>query len=136
MKSKIISISGTSGAGKTFKDWPEMNGNIIPYIGGEEEKSEKEPLKVWGEFAGDHIELAENPVISAQCYRVAVQEGHTAAVSVSFENKPSKEEMIEIGCFFNSLDSRISLELQKLENLKEYKESLMQLLLTGIARVN
>ena len=73
-----------------------MVGNVIPYIGGEEEKSEKEPLKVWGQFAGDHIELAQKPVISAQCYRVAVQEGHTAAVSVSFENKPSKEEMIEV----------------------------------------
>ncbi|MBR5944822.1 MAG: aspartate-semialdehyde dehydrogenase, partial [Lachnospiraceae bacterium] len=85
-----------SGAGKTFADWPEMVGNVIPYIGGEEEKSEKEPLKVWGKLAGDHIELAQEPVISAQCYRVAVQEGHTAAVSVSFENKPSMEEMIEV----------------------------------------
>ena len=89
----VCTYQAISGAGKTFKDWPEMVGNVIPYIGGEEEKSEKEPLKVWGEFAGDHIELAKNPVISAQCYRVAVQEGHTAAVSVSFENKPSKEEL-------------------------------------------
>ena len=92
----VCTYQAISGAGKTFKDWPEMVGNVIPYIGGEEEKSEKEPLKVWGKFAGDHIELAQKPVISAQCYRVAVQEGHTAAVSVSFENKPSKEEMIEV----------------------------------------
>ena len=92
----VCTYQAISGAGKTFKDWPEMIENVIPYIGGEEEKSEKEPLKVWGKFAGDHIELAEKPVISAQCYRVAVQEGHTAAVSVSFENKPSKEEMISV----------------------------------------
>ena len=72
-----------------------MVGNLIPYIGGEEEKSEKEPLKVWGKFAGDHIELASEPVISAQCYRVAVQEGHTAAVSVEFDKKPSVDEMIK-----------------------------------------
>jgi len=91
----VCTYQAISGAGKTFKDWPEMVGNLIPYIGGEEEKSEKEPLKVWGQFAGDHIELAKNPVISAQCYRVAVQEGHTAAVSVSFENKPSMDEMIK-----------------------------------------
>ncbi|MBQ4270711.1 MAG: aspartate-semialdehyde dehydrogenase [Clostridiales bacterium] len=91
----VCTYQAISGAGKTFKDWPEMVGNMIPYIGGEEEKSEKEPLKVWGSFAEDHIELAKNPVISAQCYRVAVQEGHTAAVSVSFENKPSMDEMIK-----------------------------------------
>lgn len=91
----VCTYQAISGAGKTFKDWPEMVGNMIPYIGGEEEKSEKEPLKVWGKLAGDHIELAKNPVISAQCYRVAVQEGHTAAVSVSFENKPSMDEMID-----------------------------------------
>ena len=98
----VCTYQAISGAGKTFKDWPEMVGNVIPYIGGEEEKSEKEPLKVWGEFAGDHIELAKNPVISAQCYRVAVQEGHTAAVSVSFENKPSMEELISV---WNSYES-------------------------------
>ncbi|MCR5061316.1 MAG: aspartate-semialdehyde dehydrogenase [Saccharofermentans sp.] len=91
----VCTYQAISGAGKTFKDWPEMVGNMIPYIGGEEEKSEKEPLKVWGKFAGDHIEIAKEPVISAQCYRVAVQEGHTAAVSVSFEKKPSMEEMKE-----------------------------------------
>ena len=94
-KISVCTYQAISGAGKTFDIWPEMIGNLIPYIGGEEEKSEKEPLKVWGKFAGDHIELAKEPVISAQCYRVAVQEGHTAAVSVSFKNKPSKEDMIK-----------------------------------------
>lgn len=94
-KISVCTYQAISGAGKTFDTWPEMVGNLIPYIGGEEEKSEKEPLKVWGKVAGDHIELASEPVISAQCYRVAVQEGHTAAVSVSFKNKPSMEDMIK-----------------------------------------
>lgn len=84
-----------SGAGKTFADWPEMVGNIIPYIGGEEEKSEKEPMKIWGHIEGDHIEPATSPVISAQCLRVACSDGHMAAASVKFKNKPSKEVMIE-----------------------------------------
>ena len=84
-----------SGAGKTFADWPEMVGNIIPYIGGEEEKSEKEPMKIWGRIEGDHIESATSPVISAQCLRVACSDGHMAAASVKFKNKPSKEVMIE-----------------------------------------
>ena len=84
-----------SGAGKTFKDWPEMEHNIIPYIGGEEEKSEKEPMKIWGHIEGDHIESATTPVISAQCLRVACSDGHMAAASVKFKNKPSKEVMIE-----------------------------------------
>ncbi len=94
-KISVCTYQAISGAGKTFESWPEMVGNLIPYIGGEEEKSEKEPLKVWGKFAGDHIELASEPVISAQCYRVAVQEGHTAAVSVEFDKKPSVDEMIK-----------------------------------------
>lgn len=84
-----------SGAGKTFKDWPEMVENVIPYIGGEEEKSEKEPMKIWGHIEGDHIESATTPVISAQCLRVACSDGHMAAASVKFKNKPSKEVMIE-----------------------------------------
>lgn len=84
-----------SGAGNTFKDWPEMVENVIPYIGGEEEKSEKEPMKIWGHIEGDHIEPATTPVISAQCLRVACSDGHMAAASVKFKNKPSKEVMIE-----------------------------------------
>ena len=84
-----------SGAGKTFETWPEMVDNVIPYIGGEEEKSEKEPMKIWGHIEGDHIESATTPVISAQCLRVACSDGHMAAASVKFKNKPSKEVMIE-----------------------------------------
>ena len=105
----VCTYQAISGAGKTFDIWPEMVGNVIPFIGGEEEKSEKEPLKVWGKFAGDHIEIPQKPLISAQCYRVAVQEGHTAAVSVSFENKPSKEEMISVWNNFESEAVKLGL---------------------------
>ncbi len=84
-----------SGAGKTFKDWPEMVGNIIPYIAGEEEKSEMEPLRVMGKLVDGKIELAKDIVITSQCIRVPVLNGHTAAVFVNFEKKPSKEEIIE-----------------------------------------
>ena len=84
-----------SGAGKTFKDWPEMEGNIIPFIGGEEEKSEQEPLKLWGHIEGDKIVSAESPRFTAQCLRVPVSDGHMGAVFVRFENKPSKEEILQ-----------------------------------------
>ena len=84
-----------SGAGKTFKDWPEMVGNIIPYIGGEEEKSEKEPLRLWGEVKDGEIVPATSPVITCQCIRVPVLNGHTAAVFIKFKKKPTKEQLIE-----------------------------------------
>ena len=84
-----------SGAGKTFKDWPEMVENVIPYIGGEEEKSEKEPLRIWGKVEGGVIVPAESPVITCQCVRVPVLDGHTAAVFVKFRKKATKEQLIE-----------------------------------------
>ncbi len=84
-----------SGAGKTFKDWPEMVENVIPYIGGEEEKSEKEPLRIWGKVEDGVIEPAESPVITCQCIRVPVLDGHTAAVFVKFRKKPTREQLIE-----------------------------------------
>ena len=84
-----------SGAGKTFKDWPEMLGNVIPYIGGEEEKSEQEPLRLWGEVKDGEIVKASSPVITTQCIRVPVLNGHTAAVFVKFAKKPTKEELID-----------------------------------------
>ncbi|MBR1757507.1 MAG: aspartate-semialdehyde dehydrogenase [Lachnospiraceae bacterium] len=83
-----------SGAGKTFKDWPEMVENIIPFISGEEEKSEQEPLKIWGHIENGQIVKADGPVITCQCIRVPVLNGHTAAVFVNFEKKPTKEEII------------------------------------------
>ena len=84
-----------SGAGKTFADWPEMVENIIPYIGGEEEKSEKEPLRIWGRVEKGEIVPAAEPKISCQCIRVPVLNGHTAAVFVKFRKKPTKEALIE-----------------------------------------
>lgn len=84
-----------SGAGKTFQDWPEMVENVIPYIGGEEEKSEKEPLRIWGKVEGGVIVPAESPVITCQCVRVPVLDGHTAAVFVKFRKKATKEQLIE-----------------------------------------
>ena len=84
-----------SGAGKTFKEWPEMIENIIPYIGGEEEKSEQEPLRIWGHIEDGVIVKAEEPKITCQCIRVPVLNGHTAAVFVKFRKKPTKEQLIE-----------------------------------------
>ncbi len=84
-----------SGAGKTFKDWPEMIENVIPYIGGEEEKSEMEPLRIWGKIEDGVIKPAESPVITCQCIRVPVLNGHTAAVYVKFKKQPTKEQLIQ-----------------------------------------
>ncbi len=98
-----------SGAGKTFKDWPEMLGNIIPYIGGEEEKSEQEPLRIFGKVENGVIVKAESPIISSQCIRVPVLNGHTATVFVSFENKPSKEEIIDKWTSFSGLPQKLEL---------------------------
>lgn len=84
-----------SGAGKTFADWPEMIDNVIPYIGGEEEKSEQEPLRIWGSVEDGAIVKASAPHITTQCIRVPASDGHMAAVFVSFENKPSKEDILE-----------------------------------------
>ena len=83
-----------SGAGKTFKSWPEIVDNIVPYIGGEEEKSEQEPLKIWGKIEGDRIVNAQTPSITSQCIRVPISDGHTAAVFVSFDKKCSLDEII------------------------------------------
>lgn len=83
-----------SGAGKTFREWPEMVDNVIPFIGGEEEKSEQEPLRVWGRVENGVIVKAAAPVITTQCIRVPVTDGHTAAVFVKFRNKPTKEQIL------------------------------------------
>ena len=91
----VCTYQAISGAGKTFERWPEMVDNLIPYIGGEEEKSEQEPLKVWGKVEDGKIVKAAGPAITAQCLRVPVSDGHTAAVFVTFRNKPSMEEIRE-----------------------------------------
>ena len=98
-----------SGAGKTFQDWPEMVGNIIPYIGGEEEKSEKEPLRIWGKVENGAIVPAEGPVITCQCIRVPVLNGHTAAVFVKFNKKPAKEQLIRKLREFSGEPQRLGL---------------------------
>lgn len=98
-----------SGAGKNFETWPEMVDNLIPFIGGEEEKSEQEPLKVWGEIKGKEIVKATTPSITTQCLRVPVSDGHTAAVFVSFENKPSKEEILQLWADFKGVPQELEL---------------------------
>ena len=98
-----------SGAGKTFKDWPEMEHNIIPYIGGEEEKSEKEPLRLWGKIEDGVIVPAQEPVITCQCIRVPVLNGHTAAVFVKFRKKPTKEQLIEALKNFSGVPQELEL---------------------------
>ena len=91
----VTTYQAISGAGKTFKEWPEMIDNLIPFIGGEEDKSENEPLKIWGTIENGEIVPATTPAITCQCLRVPVSDGHTAAVFVKFENKPTKEEILE-----------------------------------------
>ena len=100
-----------SGAGKNFKDWPEMEHNIIPFIGGEEEKSEQEPLRIWGHIENGEIGKAEGPVITTQCIRVPVLDGHTAAVFVTFEEgkKPSKEEIIKVWREYSGVPQELKL---------------------------
>jgi aspartate-semialdehyde dehydrogenase len=100
-----------SGAGKTFKDWPEMVGNIIPFIGGEEEKSEKEPLRIWGYVDDEKGEIvpATSPVITCQCIRVPVLNGHTAAVFVKFRKNPTKEQLIEKLESFSGVPQELNL---------------------------
>ena len=98
-----------SGAGKTFKDWPEMEGNIIPYIGGEEEKSEQEPLRIWGHIENGQIVKATSPVITCQCIRVPVLNGNTAAVFVKFRKKPTKEQLIEKLVNFKGIPQELEL---------------------------
>jgi aspartate-semialdehyde dehydrogenase len=98
-----------SGAGKTFREWPEMIDNVIPYIGGEEEKSEQEPLRVWGKVENGEIVKAAGPLITTQCIRVPVTDGHTAAVFVKFENKPTKEEILKAWADFKGKPQELGL---------------------------
>ena len=108
-KVAVCTYQAISGAGKTFERWPEILDNIVPYIGGEEEKSEKEPLKVWGKIENGQIVSADSPLITTQCLRVPVSDGHTAAVFVSFEQKPSKEEILKIWEDFKGVPQELEL---------------------------
>ena len=111
-----------SGAGKTFKDWPEMVDNVIPYIAGEEEKSEQEPLRIWGRVENGQIVKASSPIITTQCIRVPVSDGHTAAVFVSFDRKPSKEEIIERWNSFRGLPQELNLPSAPKQFIKYFEE--------------
>ena len=111
-----------SGAGKTFKEWPEMIDNVIPYIGGEEEKSEQEPLRIWGDIVDGQIVKAQAPLITTQCIRVPVTNGHTAAVFVNFKNKPAKEEIIELWNNFRGVPQELALPSAPRQFIKYFEE--------------
>ena len=111
-----------SGAGKTFREWPEMVDNIIPYIGGEEEKSEQEPLKIWGAVENGTIVKAASPLITTQCIRVPVSDGHTAAVFVSFEEKPTKEEILAAWDSYEGAPQKLDLPSAPAKFLTYFEE--------------
>lgn len=111
-----------SGAGKTFDEWPEMVGNIIPFIGGEEEKSEQEPLRIWGKVVDGEIVKASEPIISTQCIRVPVLNGHTAAVFVKFDKKPTKEEILKAWKEFKGLPQELELPSAPKQFIQYFEE--------------
>ena len=121
----VTTYQAISGAGKTFERWPEMVDNVIPYIGGEEEKSEQEPLKIWGKMENGVIVDAASPAFTAQCLRVPVTNGHFAAVFVRFENKPSKEEIIDIWNTFSGRPQELNLPSAPKQFLKYFEEDNM-----------
>lgn len=114
-----------SGAGKTFESWPEMVDNVIPFIGGEEEKSEQEPLKVWGKVVDGKIVNAESPSITTQCLRVPVSDGHMAAVFASFENKPSLEEIKKRWADYKGVPQELELPSAPKQFLHYFEEDNM-----------
>jgi aspartate-semialdehyde dehydrogenase len=118
----VCTYQAISGAGKTFERWPEMIDNVIPYIGGEEEKSEKEPLKIWGKIENGKIVPSDSPKFTAQCLRVPVSDGHMAAVYVSFKNKPSKEEILETWKNFKGDPQDLELPLAPKQFLNYFTE--------------
>ena len=121
----VTTYQAISGAGKTFERWPEMVDNVIPYIGGEEEKSEQEPLKIWGTLKDGVIENATTPAFTAQCLRVPVSDGHFAAVFVRFENKPTKEQIIEKWNSFSGRPQELELPSAPKQFLKYFEEDNM-----------
>ena len=118
----VCTYQAISGAGKTFERWPEMIDNVNPYIGGEEEKSEKEPLKIWGKIENGEIVPANKPNFTAQCLRVPVSDGHMAAVFVRFENKPTKEQILKVWENFAGEPQKLALPHAPKQFLKYYTE--------------
>ncbi len=121
-KCLVCTYQAISGAGKTFETWPEMVDNCIPYIGGEEEKSEKEPLKLWGHIENGQIVPATSPAITAQCLRIPVSDGHMAAVFVSFDKKPTKEQILEKWASFAGEAQRLQLPSAPKQFLHYFEE--------------
>ena len=124
-KSLVCTYQAISGAGKTFERWPEMVDNLIPYIGGEEEKSEQEPLKIWGHVEGGVIVPAKSPAFTAQCLRVPVTDGHFAAVFCSFEKKPTREEILETWASFRGRAQELDLPSAPKQFLHYFEEDNM-----------
>ena len=124
-KCLVCTYQAISGAGKTFERWPEMIDNVIPFIGGEEEKSEKEPLKLWGKIVDGEIVSATEPHFTAQCIRVPVSDGHMGAVFVRFENKPTKEEMIDMWKSFKGRAQELELPSAPKQFLHYFEEDNM-----------
>lgn len=121
-KVAVSTYQAISGAGKTFARWPEMLDNVIPYIGGEEEKSEQEPLKIWGAVQGERIVPASLPVISAHCVRVAAADGHLATVSVSFADTPTRDEILAAWRNFSALPQQLQLPSAPQPFLRYFEE--------------
>ncbi len=121
-KTLVCTYQAISGAGKTFGRWPEMVDNVIPYIGGEEEKSEREPLKIWGSIKDGVIVPVESPSITAQCLRVACSDGHMAAVFVSFDKKPSIDEIKEKWASFAGEPQKLDLPSAPKQFLRYFEE--------------
>ena len=118
----VCTYQAISGAGKTFATWPEMVDNVIPYIGGEEEKSEREPLKVWGRVEDGVIVNADAPAITAQCLRVPVSNGHMAAAFVTFREKPSMDEMKRLWAEYQGLPQKLALPTAPKQFLHYFEE--------------
>lgn len=121
----VCTYQAISGAGKTFETWPEMIDNVIPYIGGEEEKSELEPLKIWGKIEGDEIVPATSPKFTAQCLRVPVSNGHMGAVFVRFEKKPTKDEILDVWKNFRGVPQELELPSAPKQFLNYFTEDNM-----------
>jgi aspartate-semialdehyde dehydrogenase len=123
LKVVACTYQAISGAGKTFQDWPEMMDNVIPYIGGEEEKSEQEPLRIWGAISDGAIVKATSPLITTQCIRVPVTDGHLAAVFVTFEKKPSKDEILECWKSFRGRPQELGLPSAPSQFIRYFEEA-------------
>ena len=119
----VCTYQAISGAGKTFERWPEMIDNVNPYIGGEEEKSEREPLKIWGQVKDGKIELSHRPNFTAQCLRVPVSDGHMAAVFVRFEKKPTKEQILSVWQSFEGKPQHLKLPTAPEHFIHYYEEN-------------